>query len=182
MLTIYGPGKVRDYRPSDGMYQVMLPFGVCFAKPSAILGAEELSPSALTAIGISVDPHGVERIFAGSVAPVENASSLVEPCRIFFGTQQCYLFMRMHHTLYSRLSAARDLSSFSQKDVSQGPEGEIQIAGGGLDSGTQPPLANMDASDDEGDMVAGVGRTKSSYSCFLGQLVGSIEGSIDSSK
>jgi paired amphipathic helix protein Sin3a len=57
VLTIYGPGVVLTFRSTDSIYSIGLPFGTAFVAASSIIGAEELSESALNAVG--VDKEGV---------------------------------------------------------------------------------------------------------------------------
>ena len=55
VLTLYGSGRIQAFRSSDNTYQVSLPFGVGFLRPSVLLGVEELSAPALRAIGVTTD-------------------------------------------------------------------------------------------------------------------------------
>ena len=55
ILTVYGTGVVRAFRQADSIYTIGLPFGTAFITASSIIGAEELSESALSAVGIEKD-------------------------------------------------------------------------------------------------------------------------------
>ena len=55
ILTVYGTGVVRAFRQADSMYSIGLSFGTAFVTASSIIGAEELSESALSAVGIEKD-------------------------------------------------------------------------------------------------------------------------------
>ena len=55
VLTIYGTGVVLAFRQADSMYVIGLSFGKAFLTASSIIGAEELSESALSAVGIEKD-------------------------------------------------------------------------------------------------------------------------------
>ncbi len=52
VLTLYGAGEVRGFRAADGSYEVELPFGRGSLRPSAVVGPEDLAPTALKAIGV----------------------------------------------------------------------------------------------------------------------------------
>lgn len=47
VITTYGSGVVMDYRASDGMYVVQLPFGISYMRASMVYGSEQLSVNAL---------------------------------------------------------------------------------------------------------------------------------------
>jgi hypothetical protein len=85
---------------------VQLSFGVGYLKSSSIIGAEELTINALEAIGVTTDTSGNE--FVNNVNVTESFKSRVhdtpqhilsEPSKVFFGTQICYVFFRLHHIL-----------------------------------------------------------------------------------
>ena len=103
------------------------------------LGAEELSAQAMHAIG--VDPSEAiattttdstaggggaaasssssssssssrqQRCRTPPVALEASLSHIHAPCQLFFGTHWCYVFLRLHHTLFTRLAAARDMAA-----------------------------------------------------------------------
>eukprot|EP01036_Dinobryon_divergens_P031603 gene31603-41035_t len=117
VLTLYGTAVVIAFRAEDSMYVARLPYGIAYLNPNVIFGAEQLSSQA---IGISPDSAtGKDSIYAGAV-PVESTCSpdllVKDPCKVFFGTQMCYIFMRLHHTLFMRLKIAKQLA---QEAVSQ---------------------------------------------------------------
>ena len=39
-----------------------------------------------------------------------SSTEVTDPCRLFFGTQMCYVFFRLHHALFSRIRIARNLA------------------------------------------------------------------------
>ena len=117
VVTIYGSGTIMKFSSTDSLYQVQLPFGVGYLVPSAILGAEELSSQALHAIGVtepSSTPTGSGERSSASVSPVpgpkqsqgqnqgQDVPGVKDPCQVFYGTHWCYLFFRLHHTIFSR--------------------------------------------------------------------------------
>ena len=107
----------------------------------AVLGAEELSAQAMHAIGVdpseaiattttdSTAGSGAAAAAAASSSSSSSSSSRQQrcrtppvaleaslshihaPCQLFFGTHWCYVFLRLHHTLFTRLAAARDMAA-----------------------------------------------------------------------
>ena len=121
VVTIYGSGTIMKFNGSDSLYQVQLPFGVGYLVPSAILGAEELSVQALHAIGVTEHSPSVTSPEERSSPTTSTAGSTIDPgttsmngsgndgmpgvqdpCQVFYGTHWCYLFFRLHHTIFSR--------------------------------------------------------------------------------
>jgi len=110
VTTIFGSGRVVAYRTEDCMYTVELAFGTAFLNSASILGGEQLSPDAISALGISRDGKSIA---VGEVSMhVGSGSSkrVNAPCEVFYGTQVCYCFWRLYHTLFVRLAAARGLA------------------------------------------------------------------------
>ena len=68
VLTLYGSGRVIGFRSEDNIYQVQLPYGVGFLRPSVVIGAEELPATALEAIGVTTDAQ-VKLRYASSPFP-----------------------------------------------------------------------------------------------------------------
>ena len=167
IITIFGSGKVMGYRGSDGCYQVQLPFGVGYLRPSVILGAEELSAQALSHIGVVNDPTLGDTI---NGKPIASSGSIIkENSSIFYGTQTCYLFFRLHHLLCTRLCAAKLLAIEAIKLRS-------------AESAAEHPMAKFDAADEEGEFVAGSPTSRSPYESFIGQLTSLLDGSIDNAR
>ena len=123
VVTIYGSGTIMKFNGSDSLYQVQLPFGIGYLVPSAILGAEELSVQALYAIGVTehspsstspeerssptssttganIDNNNSNNISSNSTG--NDGMGVQDPCQVFYGTHWCYLFFRLHHTIFSR--------------------------------------------------------------------------------
>ena len=162
---------------------------MAYLRPSAILGAEELSRQALGVIGVHTSDDGrIQSILDGTVPipstppspPLSNATAptavpmVYEPCKLFYGTQMAYIFFRLHHILYTRLALARQLAQSESTNVK-----------------ASHPLAYLDeASDDENDRNAidpGTGTGVNSklinrYGVYLGQLYAHLGGTIDSNK
>ena len=169
VITIFGPGKVISFRSNDSMYKVQLPFGIASLRPGAILGAEELSKESLQTLGVSSDNHNNEAICGKPIhsRPANSGSS----DHVFYGTQMCYIYLRMHQTIYNRLCVARQLA---KDQVNAKASGEEKV-----------PRSNnhMDTlSDDEMDVAAVTSKVKSPYKSFYSQLLALIDGSIDGAK
>jgi paired amphipathic helix protein Sin3a len=215
VLTLFGSGTIKAFRAADSMYEVALSFGTAFLNPNVIYGAEQLSKQALSAIGVTTDPDtGKDRIFNGLVhsEPVAASTStsskgkntttpeavpttVQDPCKLFFGTQMCYIFLRLHHTLYIRLSIAHQLASEAsahyREQVREG--GPINQSPRFAASHNHTSLLSfMDAEDTEAHVVhhhgahgAGLSaadRCNPVYDTFFGHLLGLIEGNIDNAR
>ncbi len=116
VLTLFGSGTVLSFRAEDNTYQVQLPYGIGFLRPSVVIGAEQLSVSALEAIGVTYDEAGDEYINGMKRSTPAPGTKLVSnPSSIFFGNQMSYTFFRLHHTLYWRLVLARRIANESFK-------------------------------------------------------------------
>ena len=149
VITLLGSGVVMDFRAEDGMHTIQLAFGKAYMTAVSIMGPEELSPQALQAIGVSrEEATGSELVYgkalaqtlaaASSTAKVASSGSgaslaplvvddvVLSPSSLFFGTQQCYVFLRIHHTLYSRLALARSMCTEALKSDYQ-PHPLLQV-------------------------------------------------------
>lgn len=138
VVTIYGSGTVMQFRPQTSSYAVQLAFGMAYLKASSIIGAETLSPGALAALGVTQE-GGAEKILTG-LSSAMGAPKVQPPSRIFLGTQVCYLFFRLHHTLFVRLCNARELAVASAKEkadktASQGLDAPTESSAGAGGSG-----------------------------------------------
>ena len=163
VLCVYGAGEILEYRPSDGIYSVRLPYGTAFLSCSSIIGAEQLPPQALYAIGVSIDPDtGAERILnVTSTGCPSPANVVADPCKVFFGTQTCYVFLRLYHTIFVRLLYAKQLAMKSTA--------EYLAEAGKKNAQGYPEKSNPL-------------KSRPLYNSFLGQLMGCIDGSIDSNR
>jgi len=199
VVTMYGRAEVVSYRPVDGMYRIQLPFGVAFVSPSSIFGAEQLSANALYVIGVtpateqqqqqqpqqhSQTGEGVGRdvIFNGlvrsdaSIDPTgqHHHHSLNQQSKLFYGTQMCYIFMRLHHTMYVRLRIARQLAL----DAQRSPSG----------SAFPPSYSeSQDVISLDSPFILDANRSHSlvsthNYGSFMGQVFALVEGTIDNAK
>lgn len=176
VLTSVGSGTIILFRSEDSMYKVQLPYGIAFMKPSCILGAEELSVQSQANLGATVtykenkDKDQIQNQSDAYVSVMNDYKEFSTDLHKeeFIGTQLCYVFLRMYHTIYHRLSVAKDLSDHAIKNNHL--------------SFSIHPVARIDrwdAIDDEGDIVSGTPPTKSPYTSFLAQLFGLIEGTIE---
>ena len=163
VLCVYGTGEVLDYRPSDGVYRVRLPYGTAYLNCSAIIGAEQLPPQALHAIGVSIDQEtGNEKIHNVSSTGSPSPTNVVaDPCKVFFGTQTCYVFLRLYHTIFTRLLYAKQLAM------------ESTIAYH-ADSGKKNAYGYPEKTNTL--------KSRPLYNSFIGQLLGCIDGSIDANR
>lgn len=163
VITTYGSGEVLGYREEDGMYSVRLPFGIAFLSPSSVHGSEQLSSNALYVIGVTPSEHAGEpdTIYNGLVntttsADADKSSNAVrDPSKLFYGTQMCYIFMRLHHAMYVRLRIAKQLAAAATQSNRYG-------------AGTQD--------EEEGPSKRPV------YNYFLSQVQGLVEGSVDNAR
>jgi hypothetical protein len=134
-----------------------------------------------------------DKIFNGSVTSDGTAPTVNDPSKIFYGTQLCYLFLRMHHTIYSRLSMAKTLSDElrSQQLAQQGRASSSGAGRGGASSAMD--IDGVVGSEMSGDyhrdggisnekVRMSVYTSRPAYQSFLGQLFAAIDGSIDSNR
>lgn len=165
VLTLFGSGEVIGFRTSDNTYEIQLPYGIGYLRPSVVLGAEELSVNALEAIGVHVDGEGNEFVHGVRRTPASTNHLVTDPSKIFLGNQMCYTFFRLHHTLYWRFVLARrlahsklNLSSTNEYDVSA--YDDIDVSEISNLKGNEYPI----------------------YNSFMSQLFALIDGSIDSNR
>ena len=157
VLTQYGAGNVLSYNTTSGMHEVQLSFGVSYLPSSAIIGTESLAPSALAAIGVQAGATAGEDIIlqsekngikiqdyrdkvngtaASSSNKSPNTSIIHDPNFIFYGTQMCYIFFRLHHTLMVRLAVANELSGIKQGEFRSRRRVDASVASNGADEDT----------------------------------------------
>lgn len=166
VITTYGSGEVLGYREVDGMYSVRLPFGVAYLSPSSVHGSEQLSTNALYVIGVTPAEHagqpdviynGMVSSNADATADKAASNTVKDPSKLFYGTQMCYIFMRLHHAMYVRLRIAKQLAADATQSNRYG-------------AGTQ---------DDEESSPAS---KRPVYNYFLSQVQGLVEGSVDNAR
>ena len=174
VLTLYGSGTVLSFRTDDNTYQVQLPYGIGYLRPSVVIGAEELSINALEAIGVTFDSQGKEFI-AGKPrpsTPTDPANVIQDPCKLFYGNQMSYTFFRLHHTLYWRFVMAKRIAM--SKLTEDGQRGSVNVP------------ENMKKYDHPDDESSSILRTKDKYlplyNGFMSQLFSLMDGSIDGNK
>ena len=173
VLTLYGSGTVLHFRTSDNTYQVQLPYGVGYLRPSIIIGAEQLSINALEAIGVVFDGQGNEFI-AGQPrppAPKDPASLVKDPCKLFYGNQMSYTFFRLHHTLYWRLVMARKIAM--NKLSEDGYRGSVNVP---------ENMRRYEHPEDESAFLKPKDKYLPVYNAFMSQLFSLMDGSIDGNK
>lgn len=147
VVTQYGAGNVLSFNKTSGMHEVQLSFGVSYLPSTAIIGTESLSPSALAAIGVQpgASPTGEDDVILQSgTNGIEvqdyrnkmgkaNAPIIRDPNFVFYGTQMCYIFFRLHHTLMVRLSVANELSTIKQGEFRSRRRVDASTASNGVD-------------------------------------------------
>lgn len=94
--TLYGEGKITEFRKSDQIYKVKLSFGaVGYLRPTTVL--------------CSMLP--VENSASTRQLRTEDKTKLPRPNdQLAFGTQNLFLFFRLHHLLIQRLNVAKRLA------------------------------------------------------------------------
>ena len=84
----------------------------------------------------------------------------------------CYVFLRLHHTLFMRLSTARQLARevvLSHQEQS-------------LKNSAHSTFSFTDESSESNSFMVGIDRNKPIYNHFLGQVFSLVEGSIDNAR
>jgi len=125
VLTLYGIGSVKNCDQNTGIHEVQLSFGKSYLPYSSILGAESLSEAATEKIGVTLGQDGQH----DSIKDVSNSLHLYEyrvnePCHLFYGTQMCYVFLRLHHILTYRLKEAYELAKETEVNNTNGKNSE----------------------------------------------------------
>ena len=98
--TVYGEGKVIMCRRTDDMYAVKVAFGIAYLRPSAVLCT--ILPAEKSAY--------TSQLRESDRTKLERSSDMLA-----IGTQNLYLFFRLHQILVCRLGVARELA-FNVKD------------------------------------------------------------------
>jgi hypothetical protein len=119
-----------------------------------------------------------DKIFGGEVKSEGTAPPVNDPCKIFYGTQMCYLFLRMHHTIFSRLCEAKNLSDSMRR---QQAKADLSLAAMDVDGPGGDDEKSHEGITTEKRRLA-VYTTKPAYQSFLGQLYGVIDGSVDNTR
>lgn len=92
-----------------------------------------------------------------NTAPNPAAETVADPSKLFYGTQMCYIFMRLHHALYVRLRTARQLAAAAAR------------------ANRNAPASGAHTADSEGP-------GKPVYNYFLGQVLSLVEGTLDNGR
>ncbi len=109
--------------------------------------------------------NGLVNNSAAAAAVAEGtAQTVADPSKLFYGTQMCYIFMRLHHALYVRLRIARQLAAAAATTQAN------RSASHGS------PLYASSTS------TAEVDQTKPVYNYFLGQVMSMVEGTLDNTR
>lgn len=181
VLTIFGTAKVLSFRAVDSIFEVMLPYGKGYLKNSAIIGAEELSSQALAAVGIQRDPvTGVDKLNGSTfteLAGNNNSTTpavLSEPSTVFYGTQNSYTFLRVYHTLYTRLASAKELAYEAAMSAL-----DVAAQESAMEDGSYTMKADLEAKSPQLILLQGA---QSKYSTYLSQLICLLDGSLELSR
>lgn len=158
------------------------------------------------AVGVLRDPvTGVDTIYNGLVSTTPSAANtsssssaagatpvsntvIGDPSKLFYGTQMCYIFMRLHHALYVRLHTAKVLaaemqakrlhfpssSSADENDTDLHAHTTSSLARGGFSANGGLTLPGMASAADNA--------TYNVYTHFLGQVHSLVEGSMDNAR
>ena len=102
---------------------------------------------------------------------------LSEPCRMFLSTPLGYTFIRMYHTIYTRLVYARELGEImSRRQFGTVTSDNME---GGIRNTVQHPLSAMDTEDLEAQQ-ANSESPKPIFSLWMGQFLGLLDATLDS--
>jgi len=157
--------------------QVLPTVGTFVGEPVA-----NVAPAATAAPAVPIG-RGSRKDKAAAPAPAAKTQPtyngiLPEPCRVLFSTPLGYTFIRMYHTIYTRLVYARELGETMRlRQLGSVPTGG-NVHGTG---GRVHPLATMEANDDEG-LGPGAQAVKPMYSLWMGQLLGLLDTTLDSAR
>lgn len=133
-------------------------------------------------------------IFNGAVRSEEKVSEVVQdPCKLFYGTQMCYIFLRLHHTLYVRLRLARllateALATYRERHGGAGRAANSSVLSTAFQdavSGTSASIgfnAGIGTSAGETTGLEHIDKSRSVYNHFLGQVFALVEGSMDNAR
>lgn len=178
VLTVFGSGTVLSFRGSDSVYEIQLPFGRGFFKSSTIIGAEELPSVALSAIGVVQDEiSGEFSLVNPSTSPDASPAtggSVNEPSTIFFGTQLSYAFLRVYHTIFTRLSLVKSLSLDAVHESASHPTQPFDVP--------SSTILESIKCDDIPSPSASAYSSKSKYKAYFSQLLGLLDGNIEASR
>ena len=173
VVTLYGVGKITGYRSKDCMYSVKLPFGIAFMRSASIQGSEELSAPALCAIGVTKDSAGRDVILNGiNTTGQDGEPTVKKPQQLFYGTQMCYVFLRLYHTIYVRLLAARRLATENLNKHSAGNSHKYE------DTADDDLLGARSVGS---SLLRGNARSDA-YSSLIAQIMAMVDGTIDATK
>lgn len=132
----------------------------------------------------------MDKIYNGLVTTsLENPQETVkDPSKLFYGTQMCYIFLRLHHTLYIRLSMAHKLALEAAQHQAYLEESAAGSNNRQFTSNYNRTtlLQHMDAPDTEAHMLNGeaapTAKSRPIYNQFFGYLLSLVEGNIDNAK
>jgi hypothetical protein len=76
-------------------------------------------------------PNEPDVIYDGLVNTSFNPTSerVADPSKLFYGTQMCYIFLRLHHALYVRLRIARQLAAAAAQVSAQAVTCNLTVVG-----------------------------------------------------
>ena len=179
VVTVYGAGKVLG-PGENGVIAVSLEWGArAFLRPDMILGPNEISEKEKKVFILRMWYCIMFFQSIGTAPPASEANgALRPPCRLFYGTQLYYALLRLYHIMFARLSSAYELAVV--KSAAQ--SGEMEVKGFlGRYNETTPDGEDCnkyvrDANNAE--LIC----CRHLYPIFLTQLMGLIDGTIDSNR
>eukprot|EP00607_Mallomonas_marina_P001776 CAMPEP_0182437202 /NCGR_PEP_ID=MMETSP1167-20130531/84878_1 /TAXON_ID=2988 /ORGANISM="Mallomonas Sp, Strain CCMP3275" /LENGTH=1342 /DNA_ID=CAMNT_0024630025 /DNA_START=60 /DNA_END=4089 /DNA_ORIENTATION=- len=186
VVTVMGSGEVMGYRGNDAMYKIKFQWGTGYLHASSVLGSEQLSTAALQAIGVVRDANGVDTILnvptsspspSLPLSPSESEKEREDAERekeekgggVFFGTQICYVFLRLHHTLFMRLKLARQLARES-------------LSYSATDEGITNNSNGVKEEREREKTRPGLATNKSLYNCYFSELMAAVDGSLETAR
>jgi paired amphipathic helix protein Sin3a len=132
--------------------------------------ADNVSTSSLCVQVIGVTPaekaaepdiiyNGLVNNAAAAAAAEGPAHAVQDPSKLFYGTQMCYIFMRLHHALYVRLRIARQLAAAAAQAARPGTHSALHTSAAAESDNSKPV-----------------------YNYFLGQVMSMVEGTLDNAR
>lgn len=256
VITLQGAGVVESYDKQLNSYSVKLSSGSVTLKPTQVIGAEELSVSALGAVGVTrnvITPatENTPAVYEDTIDNVPAIKDLIEldkqlvaswdasaaaaaaaaeagddamdtapvvdkdnteihrvqrnasaaevphPCSLFYGTQMCYVFSRLYHTLFTRLEHAKQLAVEHQESyrvahkkadydghplphaqVNSIDDHEVKMH---VEGGASAEAAASPAGETSPDTADSFPKSRPGYPALLATIQGYIGGTVDAS-
>eukprot|EP00604_Paraphysomonas_vestita_P001995 CAMPEP_0174819802 /NCGR_PEP_ID=MMETSP1107-20130205/3223_1 /TAXON_ID=36770 /ORGANISM="Paraphysomonas vestita, Strain GFlagA" /LENGTH=738 /DNA_ID=CAMNT_0016033931 /DNA_START=1300 /DNA_END=3516 /DNA_ORIENTATION=+ len=180
VVTIYGVGYVTGLNKETEIHEVTLSYGKGYFPLATIVGAESLSNNALEAIGVSRTENGKEYIVDINVTNDPQEERVFSPSCLLYGTQMCYIFLRLHHTLTLRLAEARQFASETGLKKKKSGSRYLSFLSNSTDTEDIDDETDLDAIGE--NITHKDTSTGSVYAAYLSQLYSFIDGTIDATR